>query len=162
MPENPFQINSARSPVDIKAVARLFSAYASSLRIDISFQGFAAELETLPGNYAPPDGELLLARDIQRKPLGCVGLRPMKTDGCCEMKRLYVSSEGRGIGLGRALVEAITRKAARLGYREIRLDTLPDMVEAIALYRKTGFMPIKPYYETPLAGTIFLGRKIDS
>ena len=160
MPELPFQISSARCPLDIKAVARLFGAYASSLGIDLSFQDFAAELETLPGKYAPPAGELLLARDIQGKPLGCVGLRPMAIDGCCEMKRLYILPQGRGIGLGRALVEAIIRKAAQLGYQEMRLDTLPSMAEASALYRKTGFTPIQPYYDTPLAGTIFLGRRI--
>ena len=76
------------------------------------------------------------------------------------MKRLYVSPRGRGLGLGRALVDAITAEAVQIGYREMRLDTLPCMIEAIALYRKAGFMPIEPYYDTPLAGTIFLGRPL--
>jgi ribosomal protein S18 acetylase RimI-like enzyme len=76
------------------------------------------------------------------------------------MKRLYVSPQGRGLGLGRALVDAIIGEAARIGYHEIRLDTLPSMVEAIALYRKAGFIPIEPYYDTPVPGTIFLGRPL--
>ena len=160
MPETFFQISPVRSATDLEAAARLFDAYASSLGIDLSFQDFAAELATLPGKYASPTGELLLARDIHGKPLGCVGLRPIALDGCCEMKRLYVSPRGRGLGLGGALVDAIIGEAVRIGYQEMRLDTLPAMVEAIALYRKIGFMPIKPYYDTPLAGTIFLGRSL--
>ncbi len=80
--------------------------------------------------------------------------------GCCEMKRLYVSARGRGLGLGGALVDAIVGEAVRIGYREMRLDTLPSMVEAVALYGKAGFVPIEPYYDTPVAGTIFLGRRL--
>jgi ribosomal protein S18 acetylase RimI-like enzyme len=76
------------------------------------------------------------------------------------MKRLYVAPRGRGLGLGRALVDAIIGEAVRIGYREMRLDTLPTMVEAVALYRKAGFMQIEPYYDTPLAGTIFFGRPL--
>lgn len=160
MPRSDFRIAPARSADDLDAAARLFDAYASSLGIDLSFQDFSAELATLPGKYAPPAGELLLARDAGGEPLGCVGLRPMALDGRCEMKRLYVSPRGRGLGLGRALVEAVVGKAVRIGYREMRLDTLPAMAGALALYRKAGFVPIEPYYDTPLAGTIFLGRPL--
>ncbi len=155
-----FRITPARSAADIEAAARLFEAYAASLGVDLAFQGFAAELATLPGCYAPPAGELLLARDMRGAPLGCVGLRPLAEDGCCEMKRLYVSPRARGLGLGRALVEAIIGEAVRIGYREMRLDTLPSMTEAITLYRKAGFRPVEPYYDTPLAGTIFLARPL--
>ena len=80
----------------------------------------------MPGKYAPPAGELLLARDIHGEPFGCVGLRPLAPDGCCEMKRLYVSPRGRGLGLGRALIDAIIGEAKRIGCREIRLDTPAD------------------------------------
>jgi ribosomal protein S18 acetylase RimI-like enzyme len=92
--------------------------------------------------------------------LGCVGLRPIAPDGCCEMKRLYVSPRARGLGLGKALVDAVIAEATRIGHREMRLDTLPTMGEAIALYRKAGFQPIDPYYETPVAGTIFMARAL--
>ena len=74
------------------------------------------------------------------------------------MKRLYVQPAGRGIGVGRALVEAIVTRARMLGYREIRLDSLPSMTDAIALYRKFGFEPMAPYYDTPVVGTVFLRR----
>jgi ribosomal protein S18 acetylase RimI-like enzyme len=160
MPDPSFQIRPVRTAADLEATARLFDAYASSLGVDLSYQGFAEELATLPGKYAPPAGELLLARDIHGELLGCVGLRPMTPDGCCEMKRLYVSPGGRGLGLGRALIDAIIGEAVRIGYREMRLDTLPSMAEAIALYGKAGFTPIEPYYDTPVAGTIFLGRPL--
>ena len=156
MLKTSFHIHPARSASDREAVARLFEAYAAALGIDLSFQDFAAELAALPGKYAPPAGELLLARDEHAAPLGCVGLRPLGPDGCCEMKRLYVAPSGRG----RALVEAIIAEAIRIGYREMRLDTLPSMTEAIVLYRKAGFGPIEPYYDTPIAGTLFLARSL--
>jgi ribosomal protein S18 acetylase RimI-like enzyme len=158
MPRVSFQIRPVRSTDDLKATVELFEAYASSLGLDLSFQDFNAEMAAMPGKYAPPAGELLLARDIHGRPLGCVGLRPLPTDGCCEMKRLYVSPHGRGLGLGRALIDAIIGEARRIGYREIRLDTLPTMVEAISLYKKAEFISIEPYYETPIAGTIFFAR----
>jgi ribosomal protein S18 acetylase RimI-like enzyme len=160
MPRALFQIRPVRSADDLKAAVELFEAYASSLGIDLSYQDFTAEMAAMPGKYAPPAGELLLARDIHGAPWGCVGLRPPPPDGCCEMKRLYVSPRGRGLGLGRALIDAIIGEARRIGYREIRLDTLPTMVEAISLYKKAGFISIEPYYETPIAGTIFLARPL--
>jgi GNAT superfamily N-acetyltransferase len=160
VPRTVFRISPVRSAADLEATARLFGAYAASLAIDLFYQGFAAELATLPGRYAAPAGELLLARDLHGEPLGCVGLRPMEPQGCCEMKRLYVAPRGRGLGLGRALVDAVVGEAARIGYREMRLDTLPSMAGAIALYGKAGFRLIEPYYDTPVAGTIFLARPL--
>ncbi|HEY0833445.1 MAG TPA: GNAT family N-acetyltransferase [Azospirillum sp.] len=160
MADAPFRIAPARSAEDLEAVARLFGAYAASLDIDLSYQDFAAELAGLPGKYAPPAGALLIARDGPGEPLGCVGLRPIAPDGCCEMKRLYVAPRGRGLGLGQALVDAVVGEAARIGYREMRLDTLPTMAAALALYGKAGFRPTAPYYDTPVAGTIFLARPL--
>ena len=155
-----FRITAAATPGDIDAAAVLFQAYANSLPVDLGYQDFAAELAGLPGKYAAPAGALLIARDGHGAPLGCVALRPMPQQGCCEMKRLYVAPAGRGLGLGRALVEAISTEARRLGYREIRLDTLPTMAEAIALYGRLGFVTIAPYYDTPIAGTQFLARAL--
>lgn len=144
----------------LEVTARLFDAYAASLGVDLAYQDFATELATLPGKYAPPAGELLLARDPEGTPLGCAALRPLGQDGCCELKRLYVVPEARSMGLGKALLDAVLETAVRIGYREIRLDTLPDMSAALALYRQAGFVPIAPYYDTPLAGTRFLGRRL--
>src|SRR5262245_6693905 len=125
MPDIPFHIRPVRSTGDLDAITQLFDAYASAHGIDLGYQDFATELAHLPGNSAPPAGMLLLARDGDGAPLGCVGLRPIRPDGCCEMKRLYVAPTARGLGLGRALVEAVISEAVRIGYCEMRLDTLP-------------------------------------
>ncbi|HYI72862.1 MAG TPA: GNAT family N-acetyltransferase [Skermanella sp.] len=160
MSDAPFQIVPAMFAADLDVVKRLFNAYASALGIDLSYQGFEEELAGLPGKYAPPSGALLIARNMDGEPLGCVALRPLDDAGRCEMKRLYVSPRARGLGLGKALVDAVIAEATRIGHREMRLDTLPTMGEAIALYRKAGFQPIDPYYETPVAGTIFMARAL--
>ena len=155
-----FRIGRATSAEQIAVVATLFRAYADSLPVDLSYQGFDAELAGLPGLYAPPAGALLLALAADGTPIGCVGLRPQDAAGCCEMKRLYVAPSGRGSGAGRALVHALIVEARHIGYREIRLDTLPFMAPAIALYEAIGFRPIVPYYETPVAGTRFLALQL--
>jgi GNAT superfamily N-acetyltransferase len=141
---------------DVDDITRLFKEYAAHIGVDLSYQDFAAELSTLPGKYAPPRGQLLIARDAHRIAIGCVALRPLD-DRCCEMKRLFVSPAGRGLGLGRALAGAIVDEGKRLGYAEMRLDTLPSMHAAIGIYEELGFVPIDPYYATPLRGTLFMG-----
>jgi ribosomal protein S18 acetylase RimI-like enzyme len=165
MPSDDFQIIPVRTPTDLTATIGLFRSYAASLGIDLAYQGFEAELAALPGDYAPPAGELLMARDAAGKPMGCVGLRPLNQAdkrNCCEMKRLYVSPFARGSGLGQTLAMAIIAAAMRSGYREIWLDTLPFMEKAQALYRKLGFEPMEAYYQTPIAGTVFMRRKLDA
>ena len=158
MPGNAFTIAVAQAR-DMAEIADLFRAYEAHIGVDLSYQGFADELATLPGKYAPPHGQLLIARGAGGTAIGCVALRPMETPGCCEMKRLFVAAQGRGLGLGRALTEAIIAEAARLGYTELRLDTLPSMREAIALYRKLGFVPIAPYYAAR-EGTLFMALSL--
>jgi ribosomal protein S18 acetylase RimI-like enzyme len=155
-----FQISPVRSPEDLKATMALFDAYAASLGINLSYQNFVAEMADMPGKYAPPRGELLLARDKDGAAIGCVGLRPLSDHGVCEMKRLYIAPPGRGLGLGRALAEAIVGDARRIGYREMRLDTLPSLTAAIALYERMGFVKIPAYYDTPIKGTIFLSLRL--
>lgn len=152
-----FQIAEARSGADIEAVATLFSAYAASLPIDLAYQGFAAELAMLPGQYVPPGGALLLARNAAGLALGCVALRALG-EGRAEIKRLYVAPEARGLGLGKALLEAVTRTAANIGHGALCLDTLPFMAEAQALYLAAGFRPIPPYDAAAVPGTVFLGK----
>ena len=151
-----FTIAVVRTLDDVAATARLFQAYAESLDIDLAYQDFEAELASLPGAYAPPAGTLLLARDRDGQPVGCVGLRPNVVDRCCEMKRLSVAPAGRGAGLGRQLVASVLQVAADIGNREVLLDTLPDMVAATSLYRQCGFEPIPAYYDSPVSGTIFM------
>ena len=164
------KIIPARSGDDMQVVAQLFTSYADALGVDLTFQNFAAELAGLPGKYAPPHGELLLAYGKDgTTAVGCVALQslaPAPGDGkdgassrtakCCEMKRLYVAPAARGTGLGRLLVESIVEQARALGYDEMRLDTLEYMARARELYRRLGFVEIVAYYSTPLAGTKFL------
>ena len=136
--------------------------YAAALEIDLAYQDFEAELAGLPGLYAPPAGELLIARNDSGTPCGCVGLKPLPgiSPTTAEMKRLFAAPGARGTGLGRALAEAIIAAAQRLGYREMLLDTLSSMAPARALYAALGFHEIPPYYDTPVAGTVFLRRML--
>ena len=102
----------------------------------------------LPGDYAPPGGTLLLA-EVDGHPVGCVGVRAFETD-ICEMKRLYVTPEARGLNVGRRLALASIRAARQMGYRAMRLDTVGSMGEAIALYRSLGFQQISAYRLNPI------------
>jgi ribosomal protein S18 acetylase RimI-like enzyme len=124
------------------------------LDVDLCFQGFAKELATLPGDYARPAGRLLLAFEGQQ-PAGCGALRRIDDD-ICEMKRLYVRPAFRGKGAGGELIDALIRTARKIGYQHMRLDTLPSMTRAIAIYRSLGFKAIAPYRVNPVPGAAFL------
>jgi putative acetyltransferase len=128
--------------------------YASTLPFALDFQDFDDEVATLPGRYAAPSGALLVAR-ADGGVVGCVGVRPID-DATCEMKRLYVSESARGGGLGRVLADASIAEARRLGYRRMRLDTVPGMETAQALYARLGFREIAPYTLNPVPGARFL------
>ena len=147
-------IVAATTPEDVEHVRTLLREYERSLGVDLAFQGFAQEVAALPGVYAPPRGRLLLARDGDA-PAGCVALRPI-TDHVCEMKRLYLRPSLRGKGAGRMLAGRIIDEARAIGYRTMRLDSLPAMTEAIALYEALGFRKIAPYYTNPVPGTVYL------
>lgn len=150
------RIVPAREPEEIAAARVLFREYAAGLGFDLAFQGFEAELAALPGEYAPPRGALLLARaDAPELHAGCVALRPLAA-GVCEMKRLYVRPAWRGTGLGRTLARAILDEGRRLGYTRMRLDTVPQMQAARALYESLGFRDIPAYRHNPIPGTRWL------
>jgi GNAT superfamily N-acetyltransferase len=149
----PPTIAACRTDRQIEQVRRLFSEYNEFLGVDLSFQAVDRELETLPGDYAPPAGTLLLAEN-RHGAAGCVGLRPLQGT-VCEMKRLFVRPAFRGTGLGRKLAVRIIETAVGTGYRRMRLDTLDRLTAAGGLYASLGFFKIPPYYENPLPGVTY-------
>lgn len=152
------EILKAQSSEDIEQVRTLFGEYAGTLDFDLDFQDFEEELANLPGDYVRPTGCLLLAL-YKGKPAGCVGLRKL-SEGVCEMKRLYVKERFRGLGIGRALTKAIIEQARRIGYNYMRLDTVPAMEAARALYVSVGFKQTSPYRYNPIEGAVFMELKL--
>lgn len=155
-------ISSAGDPEDMVIVREIFQDYGRSLGFDLCFQNFDGELAALPGDYALPRGNLLLAR-IDGKVAGCCALRPLDTvdyPNACEMKRLYVRPAYRGLRLGRLLAEAVMDSARMAGYDCILLDTLDDMEAARALYVELGFEEVPPYYHNPIAGAHYLKAEL--
>ena len=150
-----FEFVQAVSPEEVSRARSLFEEYADRLGISLCFQNFEKELAELPGAYSPPDGRFFLAFD-EAQLAGCVALRKIG-GGACEMKRLYVRPEFRGKGMGRALALKIIEEARSLGYERMRLDTLPERMDAaIGMYRSLGFREIEPYYENPVEGALFM------
>jgi len=157
-------IRLASGAADLDAARALFIEYAHAIGIDLCFQGFDAELASLPGKYAPPAGRLFLAGppgDV----CGCIALRPLPPSAfpaaetafappVGEVKRLYVRPRARGSGAGRALARAVIDAARTAGYRTLCLDTLDWMTEARALYESLGFAPCAKYYDNPLENAV--------
>ena len=150
-----FSVVQAESQAQIDQAKELFLEYAQSLGFSLCFQNFDKELAGLPGDYAPPEGRLLLA-DYDDHLAGCVALHKLEA-GICEMKRLYLRPQFRGKDLGRALAERIIAEARQIGYQRMRLDTVgPVMKDAVAMYRKLAFKEIAPYRSNPIAGAMYM------
>ena len=154
------RIVQAQSESEIEQVRELFDEYVAWLGINLCFQNYDKEVASLPGEYAPPRGRLLLAVAEDGAVAGCAALRDLE-NGVAEMKRLFVRPAFRGQRLGWQLAETIVAEARTLGYEQIRLDTLPGkMDQAIAMYRVLGFKDIAPYYNNPVAGAAFMELKL--
>lgn len=149
-----FTLHEVTAGSEIETVRQLFLEYEQELGVSLCFQGFAAELAALPGEYTPPGGRLVLAR-YAGAPAGCIALRRID-DRVCEMKRLYLRPSGRGRGRGLHLVTDCLAAARRAGYERMRLDTLPQMQAAISMYRALGFHDIAPYRDNPVPGALYL------
>jgi ribosomal protein S18 acetylase RimI-like enzyme len=152
---NAFDFLQVESSGQTAQVRELFLEYARSLSFSLCFQSFDNELAKLPGDYAPPEGRLLLA-SYENQAAGCVALHKLDAE-ICEMKRLYVRPQFRGKGLGRALAERVITEARQIGYQSLRLDTVePMMRAAVAMYRKLGFREIPPYRQNPVDGALYM------
>jgi putative acetyltransferase len=148
-------ITQAESATQIADARKLFREYEAWIDLDLCFQGFEAELAALPGKYSMPDGRLLLGY-IDDRLAGCIAMRKLG-DGICEMKRLFVRDEFRGLGIGITLIERLIADAREIGYTKMRLDTFPPkMGKAVSLYETHGFVEIPPYYENPHSGVLFM------
>jgi GNAT superfamily N-acetyltransferase len=148
-------MTQAESASQVAQARELFLEYAQSLGFSLCFQGFDKELAELPGDYAPPDGRLLLA-EYEGQLAGCVALHKNE-EQICEMKRLYLRPSFRGKGLGRLLAEKIIAEARSIGYRRMRLDTVePVMKDAVVMYRRFGFREIASYRVNPMAGVLYM------
>ncbi|MEM7291801.1 MAG: GNAT family N-acetyltransferase [Pseudomonadota bacterium] len=148
------EFEDAYSGQRLRDVRALFQEYAESLGVDLSFQNFDAELAELPKGYEPPEGALVIAL-FEGEVAGCVAMRRCAA-GVAEMKRLYIRQAYRGHGIGRALAQAVIAKARDADYATIRLDTLPSMESARALYKVLGFKEIEAYRYNPIEGTAYL------
>ena len=161
MPTPQIKLITPVLPAEFQATRLIFEEYAQQLGVDLCFQNFDAELKDLPGDYAQPQGALLLAM-ADGQLAGCCAMRQLDSvdyPNACEMKRLYVRSSYRRLGLGRQLAEAIMDAARVTGYHHMLLDTLTEMESARALYQDLKFEEIPPYYHNPIAGAHYL--KVD-
>ena len=161
VPSEPHDIRliDAHDTAFVPAIGMLFTEYGQSLGFSLCFQNFDQELATLPGRYAPPDGCLLMCV-VDNTPAGCVAYRSLGAD-ICEMKRLFVRPEYRGFKIGRLLTEELIHRARAKGYTAMRLDTIsPQMDTAINLYRSLGFTDIPPYNAHPIAGSVWMEKKL--
>lgn len=153
------ELIEAKSMNDFKTAIQLFQEYASQIGVDLEFQHFSKELETIEEHYSRPNGVLILARNRESAPLGCFAIRALKSS-ICELKRMYVREEFRGLGLGKQMLVKSIEIGKKLGYKKMRLDTLPTMGSAIALYQKMGFCQIEAYRFNPVKGTKYFEIKL--
>lgn len=149
---------AAEGPDMIEEARQLFLEYARSLNVDLCFQNFEEELNSLSEKYGPPDGTVILAY-VDGRSIGCAALHKLNGD-ICEMKRLYVKDCCRGLGIGKKLIARILEEASERNYRLIRLDTLPTMGKAQALYKEFGFYDIEPYVFNPIQGARYLEKEL--
>lgn len=144
---------------EFAAAKELFMEYARSLDIDLGFQGFDDELNTIDSQYGKPSGALLIAYKDNRA-VGCAGIRRLDED-TAELKRMFVQEEYRRFKIGRKLLELAINVARDLNYKRVRLDTLPGMASAQSLYRSFGFYEIPPYRFNPVREALYMEKRLD-
>jgi len=153
------EIIKAATINDFEQAKKLIREYHEWLAIDLCFQGFEAELNSLPEMYGHPNGSMILIKnDIDF--IGCVGLRK-KDSECCEMKRLYIKPLFHNKGAGRLLLNMFIDTARELKYKIVRLDTLSRLEAAIHLYVTFGFTEIEPYNFNPVQGVKYFELRLE-
>lgn len=140
-------------------IRTLFREYERELNEDLCFQSFEAELKNPLLKYGPPKGLLYIAT-WNEEVAGCIALLPLKEEGVCEMKRLYVRQQFRKHKIGKTLVEQLLNDASQLGHTKIKLDTLQKLQPAITLYKQYGFEETTAYYQNPLAGVVYMEKEL--
>lgn len=146
------ELTEGKSDEDFKTAIQLFKEYAAQIGVDLEFQNFTNEIQNIEIQYSRPKGIIFIARNDKNLPLGCFGIRALE-GSICELKRMFLKKEARGLGLGKQMLEKAIETAKELGYQKMRLDTLPTMNAAIGLYKKIGFYEIEPYRFNPIQGT---------
>lgn len=142
----------AKSKKEYQIAVELFTEYASQIGVDLGFQDFDSEIQNIESQYSRPNGVVFIVYHDREQPIGCFGIRSFE-DAICELKRMYIKEEARGRGIGKRILHKSLKIAKELGYKTMRLDTLPDMHSAIGLYKKIGFYEIEPYRFNPIKGT---------
>lgn len=153
---NKMMITDGKDYLD--EIRNLIAEYAGRLGRDLSFQNIDDELKDPAKKYTAPEGELLAAVE-NNKVVGMVAYH-RHSDVRCEMKRLYVKPEYRGMKLGEKLVEEIIEHARKAGYKEMVLDTVIPLKTAIRLYQKAGFQECGPYYDNPMDDVLYFKKEL--
>ena len=153
------ELKEVDSNEDYKVATELFKEYASQIGFDLEFQNFNEELQKIESHYSPPRGAIFIAWNEEGAPIGCFGIRKFD-ESICELKRMYLKTEARGLGIGKQLLKKAIEVGSRLGYKKMRLDTLPSMDSAIKLYETTGFYNIEPYRFNPIEGALYYEIKL--
>ena len=159
MPDPGIILVEAKAKDDFNEASILFREYESGLGIDLGFQNFREELETISIQYGKPNGVLILAKSTELKIIGCAGVRRYE-GSICELKRMYIKPEARGLGLGKILLRKSVEIATELGYSKMRLDILPDMKKAIKMYEREQFHEIEAYRYNPVKGARYYEKDL--
>ena len=146
------ELTEAKSDKEYKTAIQLFKEYASQIGVDLEFQNFSKEIENIQNQYSRPKGVIFIASHNKIKNMGCFGIRELE-NAICELKSMYLKKEARGRGIGKMMLEKSIEVGKELGYKRMRLDTLPTMHSAIGLYEKMGFYEIQSYRFNPIEGT---------
>ncbi|MBS1542234.1 MAG: GNAT family N-acetyltransferase [Bacteroidetes bacterium] len=153
-----YSIEIASTPEQFQVARDLFREYAATLSVDLCFQNFDKELQEIDLQYGSPAGALMLVMRDGRA-IGCGAIR--KLEGKVgELKRMYLRPDARGLGVGSKLLSKCFEVARRLGYDTLRLDTLPEMTDAQAMYRKHGFYEISSYRSNPVKGSLYMEKRL--